>query len=48
MRALEVYEPSIEERIHIREEDINDFDDSFDLGIALHACGGATDISLQK
>ena len=27
---------------------IEDIDSSFDIGIALHACGGATDVSLQK
>jgi cyclopropane fatty-acyl-phospholipid synthase-like methyltransferase len=28
--------------------DIDDFNDPFDLGIALHACGGASDTVLSK
>lgn len=28
--------------------DIREFNESFDVGIALHACGGATDITLEK
>ena len=29
-------------------QDIDDYQDSFDLGISLHACGGSTDITLEK
>jgi hypothetical protein len=34
--------------VEVRQLNIQDFDEPFDVGIALHACGGATDISLQK
>lgn len=32
----------------ISEDDIENFHDVFDIGISLHACGGATDVSIKK
>lgn len=34
--------------VNIIEQNISDFDEDFDVGIALHACGFASDLSLQK
>jgi hypothetical protein len=34
--------------VRVLEMDIADFQEDFDVGISLHACGGATDVSLQK
>jgi hypothetical protein len=38
----------LEDNVRIIQGDIRDFHAPFDLGIALHACGIATDIVLQK
>ena len=34
--------------VRIVEGRIEEFNESFDVGIALHACGAASDIVLQK
>lgn len=34
--------------IYIVDDDIQKYDEEFDLGIALHACGSASDITLEK
>lgn len=34
--------------VELRQMNIEDFDESFDLGLGLHACGGATDIIIEK
>jgi hypothetical protein len=34
--------------VKIVESDLLDYEESFDIGIALHACGSASDFSLQK
>lgn len=34
--------------VRLFEADIESFDELFDLGISLHACGSATDVVIQK